>query len=147
MFAGFPAVSPDGKWIACYHPDEKNLLQLLIFPFEGGQPAKSISLPSTTGPFNGHPFWSADGKSIMFVNRLNNVPNIWSQPLDGSPPKPITRFQTLWLYRYAPSRDGKQLALSRGDEYQDIVLIRDFRYAERPGASFRETEMQLFGQF
>ena len=127
MFAAFPVVSPDGKWIACYHPDEHNPLQLLIFPFEGGQPVKTITLPSTTGPFNGRPKWSADGQSIFFVNRLNNVTNVWSQPLDGSPPKPVTNFKSLWLYGYAPSRDGKQIALSRGDQYQDIVLIKDFR--------------------
>jgi Tol biopolymer transport system component len=127
MFAAFPAVSPDGKWIACYHVDEKNPSQLIIFPFEGGQPAKTINLPNTLGPLNGHPSWSADGKSVMFVNRLNNLANVWSQPIDGSPPKPITNFKSLWIYYFAPSRDGKQIALSRGDQYQDIVLIKDFR--------------------
>jgi len=127
LFAAFPAVSPDGKWIACYHVDEKNPSQLIIFPFEGGQPAKTINLPSTLGPHNGHPSWSADGKSVMFVNRANNITNIWSQPIDGSPPKPITNFKSLWIYYYAPSPDGKLIALSRGDQYQDIVLIKDFR--------------------
>jgi eukaryotic-like serine/threonine-protein kinase len=127
LFAAFPAVSPDGKWIACYHVDKQNPSQLIIFPFEGGQPAKTINLPSTLGPLNGHPSWSADGKSVMFVNRLNNITNVWSQPVDGSPPKPITNFKSLWIYYYAPSRDGKMIALSRGDQYQDIVLIKDFR--------------------
>ena len=47
--------------------------------------------------------------------------------MDGSPPKPLTNFQTLWLYNYAPSRDGKLIALARGDYYSDIVLIKDFR--------------------
>jgi Tol biopolymer transport system component len=127
MFAAFPTVSADGKWIACYHIDKQNPLQLIIFPFEGGQPVKTINLPSTGGPLNGHPFWSADGKSVMFVNRVNNFTNVWSQPIDGSAPKPITNFKSLWIYYYAPSPDGKKIALSRGDQYQDIVLIKDFR--------------------
>ncbi len=127
MFAAFPVVSPDGKWIACYHPDEHSNNQLLIFPFEGGQTVKTINLPSTTGPFNGRPKWTPDGQAISFVNRVNNITNIWSQPLDGGPAKPITNFKSLWIYNYAPSPDGKQIALSRGDQYQDIVLIRDFR--------------------
>jgi Tol biopolymer transport system component len=127
MFAAFPTVSPDGKWIACYHVDKQNPFQLIIFPFEGGQPAKTINMPSTGGPQNGHPAWSADGKSVMFVNRLNNIANVWSQPIDGSPPKPITNFKSLWIYYFAPSRDGKQIAVSHGDQYQDIVLIKDFR--------------------
>jgi eukaryotic-like serine/threonine-protein kinase len=127
MFAAFPTVSPDGKWIACYHVDKQHPFQLIIFPIEGGQPAKTINLPSTGGPLNGHPSWSADGKSVVFVNRVNNVTNIWSQPIDGSPPKPITNFKSLWIYYFATSRDGKQIALSRGDQYQDIVVIKDFR--------------------
>jgi len=45
----------------------------------------------------------------------------------GSPPKPVTNFKSLWIYNYAPSPDGKMIALSRGDQYQDIVLIKDFR--------------------
>jgi Tol biopolymer transport system component len=127
MFAAFPTVSPDGKWIACYHVDKQNPSQLIIFPIEGGQPAKTINLPSTLGPLNGHPSWSADGRSVMFVNRVNNTTNIWNQPIDGSPPKPITNFKSLWIYYFATSRESKQIALSRGDQYQDIVLIKDFR--------------------
>ena len=93
MFAAFPAVSPDGKWIACYHVDQQNPLQLIIFPFEGGQPAKTINLPSTGAPLNGHPFWSADGKSVMFVNRVSNITNVWSQPLDGESAETSNKFQ------------------------------------------------------
>ncbi|HEY2975505.1 MAG TPA: hypothetical protein VGJ48_23525 [Pyrinomonadaceae bacterium] len=37
--------------------------------------------------------------------------------LDGGPPKPVTNFKSLWLYNYAPSPDGKLIALSRGHEY------------------------------
>ncbi len=64
---------------------------------------------------------------MLFVKRVNNIANIWSQPIDGSSPKPVTNFKTLWIYGYAPSRDGKQIAISRSDQYQDIVLIKDFR--------------------
>ena len=66
-------------------------------------------------------FWGKARQSV------SNVTNIWSQPLDGAPPKPVTNFKSLWLYNYATSPDGKQIALSRGDQYQDIVLIKDFK--------------------
>ena len=46
---------------------------------------------------------------------------------NGGSPKPVTSFKSLWLYGYAPSPDGKQLVLSRGDQYQVIVLIKGFR--------------------
>src|SRR5437867_3712214 len=72
--------------------------------------------------------WSSEGRSITFLNRVKNVPNVWSQPLDGGPPKQITDFRSsLWLYNYALSADGKQIAAARGELFNDIVLIKDFR--------------------
>src|SRR5207302_9628919 len=53
-FAALPTVSPDGKWIACFHPDQqanRSQFQLVIIPFEGGQPVKTINLPSTASPY------------------------------------------------------------------------------------------------
>jgi Tol biopolymer transport system component len=128
MFAVYPDVSRDGKSIVCFHPDEQNhnALQLVILSVDGGQPVKTINLPLTTAPIVA-PKWLGDGRSIAFVNRLNNIPNIWSQPIDGSPAKPVTNFKSLWIYDYTPAPDGRQVALARGDQYQDIVLIKDFR--------------------
>jgi hypothetical protein len=47
-FSVSPAVSPDGKHIACYYWDERPETQLVIalIPFEGGSPVKTFNLPS-----------------------------------------------------------------------------------------------------
>ena len=50
--------------------------------------------------------------------------NIWSQPLDGSPARPLSNFSTGQLFSLAWSRDGR-LAYSRGLQTSDVVLIRD----------------------
>jgi Tol biopolymer transport system component len=56
------------------------------------------------------------------------VSNIWSQPLDGGPPKQITKFTSGQIFSFDWSRDGKQqLVCSRGTQTTDVILIKDQR--------------------
>ena len=68
--------------------------------------------------------FSHDGKSVVYPTRRNGVDNLWLQPLDGSPGRQITNFQSERIYDFHWSRDGKQLALVRGHTDSDVVLIR-----------------------
>ena len=63
--------------------------------------------------------WTADGRALTYVDNLDGISNICDQPLDGGPPVQLTKFD--W------SRDGKQLAFSRGARAYDVVLICDLR--------------------
>jgi len=49
------------------------------------------------------------------------------QPLDGGPPRQVTDFKSDRIFGFEWSRDGKQLALARGTESSDVVLISGFR--------------------
>ncbi|HMD83778.1 MAG TPA: hypothetical protein VKO18_03650 [Terriglobia bacterium] len=122
--SGWPSVSPGGKWIACfYSPDQNQNVSLAMVPFAGGQPAKVFPLPATAGgPF----VWTPDGHAISFVNNVNGVGNVWEQPVAGGPPKPVTLFTSDKIFWFDWSRDGR-LALSRGTEPTDAVLIKNFR--------------------
>src|SRR5262249_45951026 len=128
-FCFLPNVSADGKLIACEMPDEtstKAPMKLLIIPVEGGETVKTIDLPPTASRFGAGPFWLPDGRTITFVNGAENS-NVWIQPVDGGQPKQITNFKSLYFFNYALSRDGRQIAAVRGDVFNDIVLIKDFR--------------------
>jgi serine/threonine protein kinase/Tol biopolymer transport system component len=117
----YPFVSPDGKWIACGYLNEG--FKMAIVPFAGGQPAKVLPRLSTAEtPF----VWTPDGQALSFTNTVNGVGNIWEQPLAGGPPKPVTRFNSLGIFHFAWSRDGR-LAFSRGTETTDAVLIKNFQ--------------------
>jgi serine/threonine protein kinase len=124
-----PTVSPDGTLVACfYREDQPNApVKVAIIPFAGGDPVKVLDLPrpSFTGPAGLR--WTPDGRALTYIDTINGVSNIWSLPLDGGQPVQLTDFKTDQIFWFDFSRDGKQLALSRGTQTSDVVLIRDFR--------------------
>ena len=69
--------------------------------------------------------FSPDGKSAIYPVREKGVDNLWLQPIDGSAGHQLTNFDSLKIYSYQWSRDGKQLALVRGDSPTDVVLVQD----------------------
>jgi Tol biopolymer transport system component len=70
--------------------------------------------------------WTPDGRAITYVDNRGGASNIWRQPLDGSPARPLTSFKAAQILSFAWSRDGK-LAFSRGILSSDVVLITDVR--------------------
>jgi eukaryotic-like serine/threonine-protein kinase len=119
-----PAVSPDGKLVACYYGDEvsNTSWKIAIIPMKGGLPTKLLELPATVS-LDAPMRWTPGGRAIAYVDNRNGVSNIWSHPLDGGPPKQLTYFNADRIFRFDWSPDGKQLACSRGNEVSDIVLM------------------------
>jgi Tol biopolymer transport system component len=117
-----PNVSPDGKYIACYFTDEKNIYRIGVVPFEGGAPIKTLNLP-TYVYIDMSPKWMPDGLGITYVDRQN----LWLLPIDGSPAKQLTDYKQGRIYRREWTRDGKQVAIVRGESTNDVVMITDFK--------------------
>jgi len=63
---------------------------------------------------------------VSYVDNRGGICNIWSQPIDDSTPRPVTDFHGGEIYSFAWSRDGS-LAISRGMQTSDLVLISDVR--------------------
>ncbi|MGQ0761526.1 MAG: protein kinase domain-containing protein [Acidobacteriota bacterium] len=124
----FPKISPDGNLIACNYKGS----QRMIIPFGGGKPAKALDV----APASGQATWTADGKALTYMDTrvsATHVTNIWIQPIDGKPPQQLTNFKPdqkaapEYMYAYAWSPDGKQLAYARAETRADVLLIRDVR--------------------
>jgi serine/threonine protein kinase/Tol biopolymer transport system component len=123
--SGRPIVSPDGKLIACwYQVQPNNATKIAVIPIEGGSPMKLFDLPATVDIFSILQ-WGFDGRAITWVDTRNGVSNLWSQPLDGSPPLQLTDFKSDHIYWFDWSRDGRWLALTRGNSSTDVVLFRN----------------------
>jgi Tol biopolymer transport system component len=125
-YSMFPAISPDGKLVAYFYQDERANPKrgLAVIPFEGGRPINRFALPLTANPFTR---WTPDGRGLAYVDTRGGVSNIWSQPVDGSPPKQLTDFKSEQVVGFDWSRDGKQLAFTRAVVTNDMVLINSIR--------------------
>lgn len=121
----WPAVSPDGARIVCWYRAEAQApWRIAIIPINGGAPEQIINPPAqadTSIPMR----WMPDGKSISFVATSTGVSNIWRQPLDGGAAQQLTNFTSDQIFWFDWSRDGKQLACSRGSVTSDVVLISE----------------------
>ena len=116
-----PVISPDGKMIACNYRNEADApIRMAVIPFEGGPPLKTFDLP---GAHDRPIRWTPDGRGLAYIVTRDGVSNIWSQPLAGGGPKPLTGFKTQRIFNFAWSRDGRRLALSRGETINDVALI------------------------
>ena len=71
--------------------------------------------------------WTADGSGLTYINNQGGVSNIWMQPLAGGPPKQLTDFKSDMIFHFDWSRDGKQLALSRGIFTSDVILLNNVK--------------------
>ena len=121
--AGHPVTSSDGALIAYIYFDEhaESPWRLGVMPFNGGAAIRSFPQPFRC--FD----WSPAGDALTYIVGTNTVSNLWNQPLDGGPPEQLTDFGEQRIYCFSWSRDGKHIALARGNWNSDAVMISDFK--------------------
>jgi Tol biopolymer transport system component/predicted Ser/Thr protein kinase len=119
------AISPDGTMVAVHlwGKTATSPSVLAVVPAQGGDPRYQFDAPA--GMFG--LAWSPDNKALEYVMTRNGVANIWEQPLAGGAPRQLTHFTSNLILDFAWSQDGKQLALTRGKQNSNVVLISNFR--------------------
>jgi len=63
--------------------------------------------------------------AMSYLISENGGSNVWLQPLDGTPGRQITHFQSEQISNYAWSPDGKSIAYIRGHDTADVVLLKE----------------------
>ena len=94
-----------------------------ILPAEGGPPLKLFEAPAYRTLLD----WAPDGRGFYYIQNSLTVSNLWRQPAGGGPPAQVTRFESGRLFNFAWRGDGRALAVARGEERSDALLISDFR--------------------
>ena len=125
-----PAISPDGTKIAAFYGNPREgrqaLSKVAIIPASGGAPIRVFPLPPSADQ-RASPRWTPEGDGIAYVDAREPGSNIWVQPVDGGPPRPLTHFSSSRVVSFDWSWDGRQLAVSLGAMPHDMVLIEDRR--------------------
>jgi Tol biopolymer transport system component len=115
-------LSPDGKFISSVEVREED--HKLMIRLDGTDGAKTV-YGDADSRMTSTPVFSPDGKSIIYVVREKGVDNLWTQSMDGTNRKQLTFFPKDLILRYAYSKDGKQIAIERGNIESDAFLFHD----------------------
>ena len=114
-----PVISPDGRRVAFFSGTIGRRYSIIC------------DLPDCTNvreqPFLFAPAaWTPDGRGFAYRNPQQPA-NIWAQPIDGGPARPLTHFTDGRLTGFAWSPDGTRLVVSRATILSDLVLIKGFK--------------------
>jgi Tol biopolymer transport system component len=132
----YATISADGRWIAFVSWDKKSPQSVIeVVPADSRGSRRFLPfLPNSEDPvpaasnMGSLPIrWTPSGDALTFVRTKDGVSNLWSQPVDGRPARQITNFTSGLIWRHAWSRDGKYLALARGNLSIDAVMLTDIR--------------------
>ena len=111
-------LSPEGTQALGHYSDpERRGFRLGVFPIAGGTPTRlDIAADEAV--------WSSDGRTLFYRDWRMGPPNLFRQPATGGTPVQLTSYADDAVVTFALSRDGKQIAMSRGKSTSDAVLIR-----------------------
>jgi serine/threonine-protein kinase len=103
---GFPALSPDGKWVAVARSVTTDPVNIWIKQLDRGA---SIKL-TLDGSRNVDPEWTPDGRSLTFSSdRAEGAFHFWTKRVDGSAQAMVRIREKRSMYEPRWSPDGKWL--------------------------------------
>ncbi len=125
----FPAVSPDGKYIATVYAengDNKKMLAIksaeepeqIIYKLK---PAEGINISAAVPtPIR----WTRNGKAVAYVVSSKGADNIWTQNIEDGSSEQLTDFINNRIYSFDLSPDGKKIVYSRGEQSRFATLLK-----------------------
>ena len=130
--SNFMGISPDSKMLAFLSTVElpgaglTNVQKIVLVALDAGLNPQVHQLDPNSHIAAG-PHFTPDGKSVVYVIRVNGVSNLWQQPIDGSSPgHQLTNFtKEEFIGSWSFSPDGKSLGMIRSHVESDAVLLHD----------------------
>lgn len=126
----FLSISPDGKLLAFNNLSEKSddvsqvkTSEVGIISTEIKAEPKFFKIPTMREKIQ----WTADSKSFDYLQNNTEDGKLWRLTMaDNAEPKLLLAMPKFFLYAFAWSPDGKTLALARGKQENDVVLLKNF---------------------
>jgi len=116
-----PLISADGKTVNFFIlPSPGFPWKWFAVPISGGS-AEEHRLPIVPIPASDF-YLAPNGRSILYTKRDDGYRNIWSAPLEGTPPKKLTDFRSDSIFEFDVSPDN-HFAVVRGNRMADLVLL------------------------
>jgi Tol biopolymer transport system component len=123
-----PSVSADGRHLAFPSVQKEGTVAVLIVSAETGAQETQLEIPPTLDTTSRTVSWTPDSRSLAISDLRSGIPNLWALPVfaQGNPQQ-LTYFTsgTIWSFQWSPS--GKRLAIARGSNTSDVVLLNDTR--------------------
>lgn len=117
LWLRYPAISPDGKYIAFSHKGD-----IYSVPSEGGE----ARILTTNAAYDFMPVWSPDGQTIAFASNRHGNFDIFTIPSNGGEPIRLT-FHSSNEYPSAFTPDGKNIIFKATiqDDANNILFPSD----------------------
>ena len=127
----FPALSPDGRWIAFLgFSKTAKTYPLTVIPATGGAPREVCSFPAT-GPRG--VAWTPDGRQLIVGNLRDRKAELWRVPAAGGEPVRLdVAVNGMWQFRLHP--DGRRLAMEVWENNEEVWALENLlpRQEQKP---------------
>jgi len=128
-YAGYHCISPNGKWMAVFtyflrNGREEDGIELRDLETGEAKPFQSIPR-KRAGSFH----WLPDSRALGYPVEEKGVWSIWAAPVESGQPWRVAGFPSDRIFSFAWSRKG-DLAVSRGSQSSDAIVIRNFQGSE-----------------
>jgi hypothetical protein len=114
----------DGRHVAFASPGKDGKVFLAVVSADNGALEAQPAIPDTLDHTSNAVAWAPDNRSMALSDIRTGTPNIWSLPVLGNAPgRQLTHFSSgqVWAFHY--TRDGKSVAMARGNNQSDVVLF------------------------
>ena len=119
-----PFPSTDGRHVAFATPGKDGLVVLAVVSADKGALEAEPTIPPTLDQTARSAEWAPDNRSMVVSDFRNGTPNIWILPVLGNASeRQLTHFTSGEIWAVHFSRDGKSVAMARGNNLSDVVLF------------------------
>jgi eukaryotic-like serine/threonine-protein kinase len=119
-----PAVSPDGKKVACFLKENSRGIEVgLLSAQDGAVLERFPQIPVRDRPARDQVEWSPDGTALDYIVNNKEFHGIQRQSLEGGSPRALVHLADAEIGAFAWSPDGRQLAYIRSREQRDVFLF------------------------